>query len=158
MHLLPRPSPAEGPGQRRVRAFSLGHSSVVVLAGVLVVGGAAVVGQLMEYGTTGNLVLGLIGGGAPSGTELPGDPNDPPVPTTTPFYLSKGGSFLAAPDGDARSANWRRRRRRSGNRTDVHGKEPERELRRQPDRLRYWGRHCRRRERHTPQGLLRSDR
>ena len=43
-------------------AFSLGHSSVVILAGVLVVGGAAMVGQFMEDGTTGNLVLGLIGG------------------------------------------------------------------------------------------------
>jgi high-affinity nickel-transport protein len=44
-------------------AFSLGHSSVVILAGVLVVGGAAMVGQFMEDGTTGNLVLGLIGSG-----------------------------------------------------------------------------------------------
>ena len=44
-------------------AFSLGHSSVVILAGILVVGGAAVVGQFMEDGTTGNLVLGLIGSG-----------------------------------------------------------------------------------------------
>ncbi|MDI3210911.1 nickel transporter [Arthrobacter sp. AL12] len=44
-------------------AFSLGHSSVVVLAGILVVGGAAVVGQFMEAGTTGNHVLGLIGSG-----------------------------------------------------------------------------------------------
>lgn len=42
-------------------AFSLGHSSVVVLAGVLVVSGAAAVGRLMEEGTTGNLALGLIG-------------------------------------------------------------------------------------------------
>lgn len=44
-------------------AFSLGHSSVVILAGVLVVGGAAMAGQFMEDGTTGNLVLGLIGSG-----------------------------------------------------------------------------------------------
>lgn len=44
-------------------AFSLGHCSVVILAGVLVVGSAAVVGQFMEDGTTGNLVLGLIGSG-----------------------------------------------------------------------------------------------
>lgn len=44
-------------------AFSLGHSSVVVLAGVMVVGGASLVGQLMEDGTTGHLVLGLIGSG-----------------------------------------------------------------------------------------------
>jgi len=44
-------------------AFSLGHSSVVVLAGLLVVAGAAVIGQFMEDGTTGNHVLGLIGSG-----------------------------------------------------------------------------------------------
>ncbi|OFI39334.1 nickel transporter [Arthrobacter sp. SW1] len=44
-------------------AFSLGHSSVVVLAGVLLVAGAGMVGQFMEDGTTGNLVLGLIGSG-----------------------------------------------------------------------------------------------
>ncbi|CAH0237190.1 High-affinity nickel transport protein [Arthrobacter sp. Bi83] len=44
-------------------AFSLGHSSVVILAGILVVGGAAMVGQFMEDGTTGNLVLGLVGSG-----------------------------------------------------------------------------------------------
>lgn len=37
------------------------------------------------------------GGGAPSGTEVPGDPTDPPAPTTTPFYLSAVGSFLAEP-------------------------------------------------------------
>ncbi|MHC6218855.1 HoxN/HupN/NixA family nickel/cobalt transporter [Arthrobacter sp. MMS24-S77] len=44
-------------------AFSLGHSSVVILAGVMVIGGASLVGQLMEDGTTGHLVLGLIGSG-----------------------------------------------------------------------------------------------
>lgn len=44
-------------------AFSLGHSSVVILAGVMVVGGATLVGQLMEDGTTAHLVLGLIGSG-----------------------------------------------------------------------------------------------
>lgn len=44
-------------------AFSLGHSSVVILAGVLVVGGAAMVGQFMEEGTTGNIVLGMVGSG-----------------------------------------------------------------------------------------------
>lgn len=44
-------------------AFSLGHSSVVILAGVLVVAGATMVGQLMEEGSAGNTVLGLIGGG-----------------------------------------------------------------------------------------------
>lgn len=44
-------------------AFSLGHSSVVILAGVLVVAGATMVGQFMEAGSDGNLVLGLIGSG-----------------------------------------------------------------------------------------------
>ncbi|WP_284979397.1 nickel transporter [Arthrobacter sp. fls2-241-R2A-200] len=44
-------------------AFSLGHSSVVILAGVLVVAGATLIGQFMEEGTTGNRVLGLIGSG-----------------------------------------------------------------------------------------------
>jgi len=43
-------------------AFSLGHSSVVILAGVLVVAGATTVGQFLEDGSAGNLVLGLIGG------------------------------------------------------------------------------------------------
>jgi high-affinity nickel-transport protein len=42
-------------------AFSLGHSSVVILAGVLVVAGASLVGSFMDEGTSGNLVLGLIG-------------------------------------------------------------------------------------------------
>ena len=42
-------------------AFSLGHSSVVVLAGVLVVAGASLMGNFMEEGTAGNLLLGLIG-------------------------------------------------------------------------------------------------
>ena len=44
-------------------AFSLGHSSVVVLAGVLVVAGATMVGQFMDDGSGGSLVLGLIGSG-----------------------------------------------------------------------------------------------
>jgi nickel/cobalt transporter (NiCoT) family protein len=44
-------------------AFSLGHSTVVTLAGVLVIVGAAVVGEFMQDGSTGNLVLGLIGSG-----------------------------------------------------------------------------------------------
>jgi nickel/cobalt transporter (NiCoT) family protein len=44
-------------------SFSLGHSSVVTLAGVLVVAGAAVVGEFMQDGSTGNLVLGLLGSG-----------------------------------------------------------------------------------------------
>jgi high-affinity nickel-transport protein len=42
-------------------AFSLGHSSVVVLAGLLVVSGASVVGSFMAEGTPGNLLLGLTG-------------------------------------------------------------------------------------------------
>lgn len=45
-------------------AFSLGHSSVVTLAGVLVIAGASLVGGLMQDGTAGNVVLGLIGSGA----------------------------------------------------------------------------------------------
>ncbi|MCW3767420.1 nickel transporter [Paenarthrobacter sp. PAE-2] len=44
-------------------AFSLGHSSVVVLAGMLVVLGVTVIGQFMEDGTAGNKILGLIGSG-----------------------------------------------------------------------------------------------
>jgi nickel/cobalt transporter (NiCoT) family protein len=44
-------------------AFSLGHSTVVTLAGMLVIVGAAVVGEFMQDGSTGNLVLGLIGSG-----------------------------------------------------------------------------------------------
>lgn len=44
-------------------AFSLGHSSVVTLAGVLVIAGAAVVGEFMQEGSAGNLVLGLVGSG-----------------------------------------------------------------------------------------------
>lgn len=43
-------------------AFSLGHSSVVTLAGLLVVAGATSIGQLMEDGTTGNKILVLVGG------------------------------------------------------------------------------------------------
>ncbi|MDQ0729866.1 HoxN/HupN/NixA family nickel/cobalt transporter [Arthrobacter sp. B1I2] len=44
-------------------AFSLGHSSVVTLAGVLVIAGASMVGGLMQEGTAGSVVLGLIGSG-----------------------------------------------------------------------------------------------
>ena len=44
-------------------AFSLAHSSVVTLAGVLVLAGASMVGGLMQDGTGGNLMLGLIGSG-----------------------------------------------------------------------------------------------
>lgn len=45
-------------------AFSLGHSSVVVVAGVLVVAGVSAVGSFITEGTPGNLLLGLIGSGA----------------------------------------------------------------------------------------------
>ncbi|VXB91410.1 Nickel/cobalt efflux system [Arthrobacter sp. 9AX] len=44
-------------------AFSLGHSSVVTLAGVLVIAGAAAAGELLQDGSAGNMVLGLIGSG-----------------------------------------------------------------------------------------------
>lgn len=44
-------------------AFSLGHSSVVTLAGVLVVAGSSLVGEAMAEGSAGNLVLGMIGSG-----------------------------------------------------------------------------------------------
>jgi high-affinity nickel-transport protein len=44
-------------------AFSLGHSSVVTLAGVLVIAGATAVGEVMQDGSAGNVVLGLIGSG-----------------------------------------------------------------------------------------------
>ncbi|WP_081736933.1 HoxN/HupN/NixA family nickel/cobalt transporter [Arthrobacter sp. MA-N2] len=44
-------------------AFSLGHSSVVTLAGLLLVAGTASIGQFMEDGTIGNKVLGLVGSG-----------------------------------------------------------------------------------------------
>jgi high-affinity nickel-transport protein len=44
-------------------AFSLGHSSVVVLAGVLLVAGVSLVDSFMAEGTAGNLLLGLIGSG-----------------------------------------------------------------------------------------------
>lgn len=44
-------------------AFSLGHSSVVMLAGVFLVGGASGMGQFMTGGSAGNVVLGLIGSG-----------------------------------------------------------------------------------------------
>ena len=44
-------------------AFSLGHSSVVTLAGVLVIAGAAAMGEFMQDGSAGNLALGLIGSG-----------------------------------------------------------------------------------------------
>lgn len=42
-------------------AFSLGHSSVVVLTGVLIVSGVSVAGRLIQGGSTGTLVLQLTG-------------------------------------------------------------------------------------------------
>lgn len=44
-------------------AFSLGHSSVVFLTGLLLVMGATSIGELMIPDSGGNKVLGLIGGG-----------------------------------------------------------------------------------------------
>ena len=44
-------------------AFSLGHSMVVTLAGVMVIAGAQFVHGAFEEGSTANLVLGLIGAG-----------------------------------------------------------------------------------------------
>ncbi len=44
-------------------AFSLGHSSVVTLAGILLVLGARAVAGAAEEGSASNHVLGLIGGG-----------------------------------------------------------------------------------------------
>lgn len=44
-------------------AFSLGHSSVVILAGALLVAGVSLAGTFMAEGTSENLLLGLIGSG-----------------------------------------------------------------------------------------------
>jgi high-affinity nickel-transport protein len=44
-------------------AFSFGHSSVVLLAGILVVSGASVMAAALEEGSTANTMLGLIGAG-----------------------------------------------------------------------------------------------
>ncbi|WP_258804192.1 HoxN/HupN/NixA family nickel/cobalt transporter [Pseudarthrobacter sp. NS4] len=44
-------------------AFSLGHSSVVILAGALIIAGASLVEQFMQEDSAANLVLGLIGSG-----------------------------------------------------------------------------------------------
>lgn len=64
-------------------AFSLGHSSVVILAGLLVTAGATLIGQFMEDGTAGNKMLGLIGSGV-SGLFLLG------------MGLFNGSAFLRA--------------------------------------------------------------
>ena len=44
-------------------AFSMGHSSVVLLAGALVVGGAGVMAVALAEGSAANTTLGLIGAG-----------------------------------------------------------------------------------------------
>jgi high-affinity nickel-transport protein len=44
-------------------AFSMGHSTVVLLAGVLVVGGASVIASALEQGSAANTVLGIVGAG-----------------------------------------------------------------------------------------------
>ncbi|QTG81930.1 nickel transporter [Arthrobacter crystallopoietes] len=44
-------------------AFSFGHSSVVLLAGILVVSGASVMAAALEEGSAANTTLGLIGAG-----------------------------------------------------------------------------------------------
>ncbi|MFY9637102.1 MAG: nickel transporter [Cellulosimicrobium cellulans] len=81
-------------------AFSLGHSSVVILAGVLVVAGASTVGQFMEDGSAGNLVLGLVGSGV-SGLFLlaMGLFNGSAfVRVTHAYRSSKGGGRIDAAD------------------------------------------------------------
>jgi high-affinity nickel-transport protein len=85
-------------------AFSLGHSSVVTLAGVLVIAGAAAVGGLMQDGSAGNLVLGLIGSGV-SGLFLLG------------MGLFNGSAFVRS----ARAY----RRSRSGGTIDPQDLEPQ---------------------------------
>lgn len=44
-------------------AFSMGHSSVVMLAGVLVVSGAGIMGTVLRDGSAANLALAVIGAG-----------------------------------------------------------------------------------------------
>ena len=44
-------------------AFSMGHSSVVMLAGLLVVSGASLMGVLLDDGSSANLALSVIGAG-----------------------------------------------------------------------------------------------
>ncbi|WP_115790137.1 HoxN/HupN/NixA family nickel/cobalt transporter [Arthrobacter silvisoli] len=85
-------------------AFSLGHSSVVVLAGALVLAGATVVGQFMEDGSAANLVLGLIGSGV-SGLFLlaMGIFNGAAFLRATQLYRrSKAGGAVAVEDLEAR--------------------------------------------------------
>ena len=44
-------------------AFSMGHSSVVMLAGVLVVSGAGIMGTLLQVGSAANMALAVFGAG-----------------------------------------------------------------------------------------------
>ena len=44
-------------------AFSMGHSSVVLVAGALVVAGAGIMATAMDEGSTVNTILGLVGAG-----------------------------------------------------------------------------------------------
>ncbi|WP_287928979.1 nickel transporter [Arthrobacter sp.] len=44
-------------------AFSMGHSSVVMLAGILVVSGAGIMGTMLQEGSATNMVLAGIGAG-----------------------------------------------------------------------------------------------
>lgn len=44
-------------------AFSMGHSTVVLVAGALVVGGAGAMATAMEEGSTANMILALTGAG-----------------------------------------------------------------------------------------------
>lgn len=53
---------AEGRGPVSVGfAFSMGHSSVVILAGVLVVSGAGIMGSVLTEGSAANMTLALFG-------------------------------------------------------------------------------------------------
>ena len=44
-------------------AFSMGHSSVVLVAGVLVVSGASIMGSMLQEGTAANTALAMVGAG-----------------------------------------------------------------------------------------------
>ena len=76
-------------------AFSLGHSSVVILAGVLVVAACRWWASSWQDGTTGNLVLGLIGSGV-SGLFL------------LAMGLFNGSAFVRAAQGVPEGAGRRR--------------------------------------------------
>jgi len=85
-------------------AFSLGHSSVVILAGALLVAGASLVGSFMAEGSTGNMVLGLVGSGV-SGLFLlaMGVFNGSAFVRTVRVYrAARGGGAVAATDLEAK--------------------------------------------------------